>query len=114
MEEKEAEFFQNKGIRKGILLSRYADLLKNWMIDERESLQEEIPIRPVVNEENGIVVPNEEFILGEWERQSIPLQVSEEYQELFSEFRLYFENEMDEVGDNKLHQEVEILNKLGN
>ena len=31
------DFYQNNGIRKAILLSRYADLLKNWMIDERKA-----------------------------------------------------------------------------
>jgi Ca-activated chloride channel family protein len=30
------EYFGNNGIRKGILLARYADLLKNWIIDEHE------------------------------------------------------------------------------
>ncbi|MGV8174134.1 MAG: vWA domain-containing protein, partial [Methanothrix sp.] len=33
--ENASDFYQNTGIRKAVLLSRYADLLKNWMIDER-------------------------------------------------------------------------------
>jgi Ca-activated chloride channel family protein len=39
LENKEPDFFENTGIRKGILLSRYADLIKNWIIDERESIE---------------------------------------------------------------------------
>ena len=37
MGEANADFYQNRGIRKAVLLSRYADLLKNWMIDERKA-----------------------------------------------------------------------------
>ena len=29
------EYFDNSGIRKGVLLTRYAALLQNWTIDER-------------------------------------------------------------------------------
>ena len=35
--EANADFYQNSGIRKAVLLTRYADLLKNWMIDERKA-----------------------------------------------------------------------------
>jgi Ca-activated chloride channel family protein len=36
LETVQPESFDNDGIRKGILLSRYAALLKYWMIDERQ------------------------------------------------------------------------------
>lgn len=109
--EKEADFFENKGIRKGILLSRYASLIKNWINDERKSHSRNIPVMPSVNEEDGIIVPDEP-ILGKWERQSIQLKVSEGYGELFKEFKEYFEQEMEEIGDDTLKQELEILDKL--
>ena len=109
LEEKEPEFFENTGIRKGILLSRYADLIKNWIIDERDSIEKNETVRPSVNAEDGIVVPIE---LGRWERQSIPLRVSEPYKELFKGFAVYFEEEMNAIGDNTLGQEVDILDTL--
>ena len=105
-----ADFYENGGIRKGILLSRYADLMKNWMIDERSSLNNE-PIESTVNEINGIVVPRE---LGEWERQSVPLKVSDEHEKLFSEFIVYFEEEMNSIGDLSLEKELETLKNLEN
>ena len=109
LEEKEPDFFENTGIRKGIILSRYADLIKNWIIDERESIEKNETVTPSVNAEDGIVVPIE---LGRWERQSIPLRVSEPYKGLFKEFSVYFEEEMNAIGDNTLGQEVDILNTL--
>lgn len=72
-------------------------------------------IETSVTYENGITIPL--FILsvlGEWERQSVDLQVSEEYKQLFAEFKPYFEAEMAAIGDDDLSQEVEILNELIN
>ena len=109
LEEKEPDFFENTGIRKGILLSRYANLIKNWIIDERESIEKNEMVTPSVNSEEGIVVPIE---LGRWERQSIPLRVSEPYKELFKEFSIYFEKEMNAIGDDTLGQELDILDIL--
>lgn len=106
------QFYENTGIRKGILLSRYADLMKNWINDERESYVEVKALEPSIDWETGIIVP--EVPLGKWERQSIPLQVSTHYQNLFSEFSTYFESERDAIGDSDLDQELIILNKLSN
>ena len=110
--EEAPEFFENNGIRKGILLSRYADLLKNWMIDEREHAHLSNPWLPRVDDDSGIIVPP--VTLGQWERQSLPLLVSEPYQELFTEFRAYFEEEMYSLNDDALNQELDILYELIN
>lgn len=109
--EVEPDFYQNDGIRKAVLLSRYADLLKNWIVDEREALESEKSVQPSVTLEDGIVVP-EPVELGEWERQSLPLQVSEPYRNLFDVFGTYFENESDGLGDIDLQQEEVVLDKL--
>ncbi|MCK5176210.1 MAG: hypothetical protein KAQ92_00665, partial [Candidatus Aenigmarchaeota archaeon] len=91
--EENSDFFQNTGVRKGILLSRYADIMKNWINDERESAMKKEPVMPCIDREIGIIVPIEPQ-LGEWERQSISLRVSQEYKDLFDEFSVYFEKEM--------------------
>ena len=109
MAEASADFYQNNGIRKAVLLSRYADLLKNWMIDERKTADNGWKIVPSVTLANGIVIPIE---LGEWERQSLPLVVSEPYPELFGRFRNYFQSEAQVLGDRTLEQEEAILKKL--
>ncbi len=107
----EPDFYENGGIRKAILLSRYADLLKNWIIDERAVLESDESVQPSVTLENGIVVPGP-VELGEWERQSLPLTVSEPYRNLFEVFGTYFENESDALGDIDLQQEEVVLDKL--
>jgi Ca-activated chloride channel family protein len=104
-----ADFYENGGIRKAILLSRYADLLKNWMIDERTAAEKGWQIVPSVTKDRGIVVPVD---LGEWERQSMPLTVSGPYSELFSLFKGYMQSEAQAIGDETLQQELEILEKL--
>jgi Ca-activated chloride channel family protein len=109
MAEENTDFYQNSGIRKAVLLSRYADLLKNWIIDERTAADNGWKIVPSVTLANGIVIPIE---LGEWERQSLPLSVSEPYPELFGRFSDYFQSESQVLGDSTLDQEEAILRKL--
>ena len=110
----ESEFYDNTGIRKAVLLSRYANLVKNWLASEN-SLQEET--EEAKNEDapvevyytKGIPVPLQ---LGEWERQSKKFTVSEKYKELFGKFHAYFEKEMAETGDPSLDKELKILKLL--
>ena len=109
LQEEDAEFFENSGIRKGVLLVRYANLIKNWINDERKSIQEGTPVEPSVNTEVGIVICVQ---LGEWERQSVHLRVSEGYIQLFETFKEYFLQEMREIGDETLEQELQILDTL--
>jgi len=109
--EVEPDFYQNNGIRKAVLLTRYADLIKNWIADERRALESEEQIEPSVTREVGILVPVP-IVLCEWERQSLPLQVSKPYAELFGEFGSYFEEEREAIGDVELQQEEVVLEKL--
>ncbi|MDI9399195.1 MAG: VWA domain-containing protein [Euryarchaeota archaeon] len=108
--EAESDFYENDGIRKAVLLSRYADLLKSWIADERRALDAGRDVVPSVTLEDGITVPRVE--LGEWERQSLPLHVSEPYKNLFSIFASYFEKESDALEDIDLQQETVVLQKL--
>ncbi len=109
--ETQPDYYQNNGIRKAILLSRYADLLKDWTIDERSAARSGQKVVPLVTFDSGIVIPID---LGEWERQSLPLQVAEPYRKLFSVFGTYFEEESQAIGDDNLQQEQAVLEKLKN
>lgn len=109
IQESQTDIYQNTGVHKAVLLSRYADLLKDWTMDERGALDKGEKVVPVVTFESGIVVP---VILGEWERQSLPLQVSEPYRKLFAVFGSYFDEERKAIGDDTLQQEQDILDKL--
>lgn len=113
-ENKASEYFANNGIRKAVLLSRYADLLKDWTIDQRQDYDNQKSDEILISPENGIVVPPENPKLGQWERQSLALKVLDSYKELFNQFNNYFENEMKEINDSALSQEVDILKKLAN
>lgn len=112
-EEAEKEGYDNTGIRKAIVLTRYANLMKNWILFERS----EEDNRFLINSEIGIEdcdysVDEIYIILSENERASVKLSVSEEYGELFKKFKVYLENEIEEIGDKELEHEVEILNLL--
>ena len=107
--EGESEFYQGPGVRKAILLSRYSDLLKNWLIDEIRGVEEGVKFQPTVTLESGIVVPVK---LGRWERRSIPLHVTDHYKKLFELFGAYFKKEMKALGDEALKHELAVLEKL--
>ena len=106
------DHYDNLGIRKGILLVRYANLLRNWINDTRgRATGNDGWLYPNVTPETGIQLPRTTS-LGEWERQSLPLQVSPEYQALFAQFKGYFGAELNVLGDPTLQQEMTILERL--
>jgi Ca-activated chloride channel family protein len=109
--ETDGEYYENNGIRKGILLSRYATLLKSWIIDTREEL-DETSYEAQVNIEDGIPSSSSSNQLGQWERQSENLYVSTYYNQIFDDFTGYFEEEVNELGDDDLNKEVAVLEKL--
>jgi len=111
--DKESDYFENYGIRKVVLLSRYADLMINWAFDERKGFDERIIVSTPSFSEDGIYVPEYIFVeLGKWERQSIPLQVSDEYKQVILEFVEYFKSEFNEIKDPDLMQEVKLMEIL--
>ena len=106
------EFYANTGIRKAIILVRYANTLKNWILYERTQKEEFI-----ITDGTGIIdcIYNKDNIyriLGINERTSVSLKVSDRYKEVFSKLREYIINEKDEVKDDDLKQEIEILDRL--
>ena len=99
------EQYDNSGIRKAVLLARYADLMKSWTVHERRG------DRP---RSEGIEEPPEvaDSRLGRWERKSHELTISPAYRERFRTFADHFDREMDAVGDNSLQRELSLLHKL--
>lgn len=105
--------YQNSGIQKGILLSRYADLMKTWAYDERSSHAGNTPHGHDYLYDEGIGVPEHVGIsLGQWERQSVPLTVSSDYAAIIEEFSAYFSQEASLIGDVTLLQEVDVMSAL--
>lgn len=113
--EAESEHYDNTGIRKSIVLARYANLMKNWILYERSENRPQF----LINEETGVTdcicEPQEVYeILGQNERMSTELSVSKEYKELFKEFKVYMESEIKNLQDEDMEQELEILQLLIN
>ena len=113
---RKGEFYDNTGIRKGILLVRYVNLLKSWIISARKSK----PKKPTqldstdIMKKRGLVGLLEEHQLSEWERQSIKLFVSDEYKKFFKQFYSYYKKEMKKIKDSSLDKELKVLKKLSN
>ncbi|UCC17505.1 MAG: VWA domain-containing protein [Dehalococcoidales bacterium] len=111
LDDVEPEHFDNTGIQKGVLLSRYAALLQNWMLDERTYLRDKGGWKPRIDGDTGISCDLD--YSRNWERQSVRLKVSEPYSWLFKKFSRYFEDEMNDIGDYTLEQELDILDEIG-
>ena len=86
----------NTGIRKAILLARYVRLMKSWIESERQNAATQAGATSTTD----------------WERQSLPLTVSESSRAQFRAFSAYFQSEMLAIGDDSLSQEVTVLDKL--
>ena len=110
LEERSPEYFDNTGIRKAVLLTRYAALIQNWLIDERSHLYS-TEWWPYIDEDSGIIIPAGSR-LSQWERQSLSLVVSQPYKQIFRNFYHYFEDEIYTIGDHTLGQELDILEIL--
>ena len=66
---------------------------------------------PRVSVEHGIVVP-QAMELDQWERQSMPLEITPTYRTLFTQFREFLVTEMTAIQDETLQQEVALLDQL--
>ena len=113
--DKNEEFYENTGIRKSIMLTRYVNTLKNWILYERSKEDKRFYIDREVGITDCIYTKDEIYrILGEHERTSVALKVSDEYKQIFRDLKAYMENEKKQVKDNDLKQEIELLDKLIN
>ncbi|MBN1168417.1 VWA domain-containing protein [Candidatus Woesebacteria bacterium] len=110
----DSDYYPNTGVRKAILLTRYANLLKNWIQDQRSiSQQNTTYTEPCVSSESGIIIPVERE-LSRWERTSVPLKVMPEYRDFFFTFNNYFVQEMQYLQDQDLEREVQVFDLLIN
>jgi Ca-activated chloride channel family protein len=120
--------FESIGVRKAMLLQRYASLLQAWLLDAQEAKLPSHPpnvsgdaatpleafSRPRAAFGRSIPVPSPGLLSssGRWERQSKPLAVSAHYARLFGTFSKHFCSELIALGDPALKQESKILEKL--
>jgi len=99
--------FDNDGVRKAVLLSRYGEEIRGWIEAVRE----------VSGNENG---DSDDWVdrekkgqrKTEWEQESVPLRVPDAYEDRFEALRDYIEGEMKMLEDDDLEQELELLERL--
>ena len=106
------EHYDNTGIRKAIVLARYANTIKNWIMYERTGEQRFIIIPAVGIMDFDYTEEQIRLILGKNERTSVKLKVSDTYKNIFNTIKQYILNENNELKDETLKQEIEILEDL--
>ena len=111
---KTEEFYENSGIRKAIVLTRYVNALKSWILYERSSnkvfmIETSKGIFDITFTELEIMK-----ILGEHERMSVELKISEEYKKILKNIKEYILKENKEIKDDTFDKEIEILDLLIN
>ena len=106
------EHYDNTGIRKAIALTRYANVIKNWIMYERTGEQRFIILPTIGILDFDYTEEQIKVMLGRNERTSVNLKVSDTYKNLFNTIKQYIENEINELKDDNLKQEIEILDIL--
>ena len=100
----------NSGIKKGVLLVHYADLLRDWASTTREAGGTE------GSEDDWQYNQNQNNrktrALNEWEQESIPLSVNSFYLDQFIKIEEQFINYIRVNDDQEFQKEVELLDKL--
>jgi Ca-activated chloride channel family protein len=102
------EAYGSPSIRKGILLARYATLLRAWLDaapgkDDGEASRQRSAGRQAEGQPE----------LGDWERQSKNLRLTSGQRATFAQFRSYFQKEMGACQDGSLKRELDVLDALG-
>ena len=100
----------NSGIKKGVLLVHYADLLRDWASTTREAggtEGSEDDWQDNQNQNN-----RKTRALNDWEQESIPLRVNSYYLEQFLKMKEQIINYIRINNDNEFQKEVELLDKL--
>jgi Ca-activated chloride channel family protein len=96
------ETFAHEGIRKAVVLARYARELRTWARDIHDRADTAAGV-------DDWVLADER---GAHERESVPLVVPDEYAGQFTRLREYLADQREAVADDSLEQEVELLDTL--
>lgn len=112
---KEGLYSEGKAVSKAILLARYTDLIKNFLIDSAKACNSKpYPPIPILKKHCLAFPPDREDYryVSTWERKSCKLRVSEGYKKIFEMFKNYYKREAEKIGDSSLNKELKLLNKL--
>jgi Ca-activated chloride channel family protein len=114
-------FFENDGVRKAVLLARYASVLKQWLRDERQlkfeadhacGVAPQAAFRPPHRRQGIFMNAFERDMAGDCAQGDAALKVSVEYKTVFEKLLEHLCSEMQSLGDDSLDQECKLLQKL--
>jgi len=117
-------FFENKGVRKAVLLARYASVLKQWLIDERQpkpqskvvcAFEPKASDPPLERWRQGVftnLAARTAKMPSDCEQPSAALKVSPQYKAVFEALLQHLSSEMRSLEDDSLEQECTLLQKL--
>jgi Ca-activated chloride channel family protein len=113
-------FFENNGVRKAVLLARYASVLKQWIIGERQAQLgakdacSDTPLarHPPLTRQGIFSHASKQALAADCEQAHATLKVSVEYKTVFERMLQHLCSEMQSIGDNSLEQECTLLKKL--
>ncbi len=91
----EAEYYENTGIRKGILLARYAEMMQGWISSERRA--------------GGEMYSRHRYV---WENESVKLVASAENRKLMQTFKSHMISEIQQINDQTLNREVTLIDRI--
>lgn len=98
------EYYDNTGIRKAIVLTRYTNTIKDWIAYDRDREKTYL-----IDNKTGII---DYKYSNENERTSVPLRVSNEYRNTFNQMIEYMNKEIKEIDDSTMRQEVEMMDYI--
>ena len=110
--EKQEEQYDNTGIRKAIVLTRYVNVVKNWILYERTESPRFMILPQIGIPDCDLTKQDIIVLLGENERRSTSLTVSEKYKEIFKQIKQYIIEENKILNDSTFNKEIEILDIL--
>lgn len=113
-------FFENNGVRKAVLLARYASVLKQWITDERQAQLaakdacSDAPRarHPPLTRQGIFSNASKQALAADCEQAHVALKVSVEYKAVFEKMLQHLLSEMQSIGDDSLEQECTLLKKL--
>jgi Ca-activated chloride channel family protein len=117
-------FFENKGVRKAVLLARYASVLQQWLLDERQPKPRSKGVcafgpkasdPPLKRWRQGIftnLAAHTAKMPSDCELPSAALKVSPQYKAVFETLLQHLSSEMRSLEDDSLEQECTLLQKL--
>ena len=91
----ETEVYDNTGIRKGILLARYVEVMNNWISSERCS--------------GGEMYDRFREV---WENEAVKLVASDENRAVLRSFKNHLLSEIVQIKDQSLNREVTLIDKI--